>query len=181
MWASLDIGQEKDALFLRSRDVQWGFIPRGIQTSSYMLHMVSLSSPLLSLSLPPSPSLSLSLLSQSVHSDAAQRQDLASASSSYLTHPPRFTHSTRGAFSCPAVLLKVAREGGRFRSPVTLLLWLASGGLTALDVAELRIPDRLYVNWSKHVDYFPGTFPQKQHLNVKSCTSRVSVPGWRPG
>lgn len=100
-----------------------------------------------SLALPPSLtlSLSLSLLSQSVHCDAAQRQDLASASSSYLTHPPRFTHSTRGAISCPAVLLKVARprEGGRFRSPVTLLLWLASGGLTALDVAELRIPDRL--------------------------------------
>lgn len=58
----LNIDQWRDALFLRSRDVQGGFIPSAIQTSSYMLHMVAVS-----LSLPPSSnSLSLSLSSQPI-------------------------------------------------------------------------------------------------------------------
>ena len=113
------IVQWKDALFLRGRVVQAGFTPSGIQTSSYMLHMLSLSLSLflsLSLSLSLSPSANLRTVT------LRKRLDLVLASSSYLTHPPGFTHATESAFSLyPAVVLEVClAPAGGFLSPVNL-------------------------------------------------------------
>lgn len=138
---------------LRSRDVQGGFYFKwNTDERLYASHAGQASA---TPSATPTPSLALSLrLSANLRAvTLRKRLDLPSASSSYLTHTPRFTHATKGAFS-PHSHRSPGPAGG-FRSP-TCAISIGSPP----DVTEntlLGLP-------CTRVDYFSGTSNNKIYI-----------------
>lgn len=162
----LKVDQWWDALLLRSRDVQGGFYSkRNTDERLYASHAGQASA---TPSATPTPSLSLSLslrLSANLRAvTLRKRLDLPSASSSYLTHTPRFTHATKGAFS-PHSHRSPGPAGG-FRSPTCAI---SIGSLP--DVTEnthLGLP-------STRVD-FSGTSNNKKNIYIPNCSRTIFIP-----
>lgn len=156
---------------MRSRDVQGGFYSKwNTDERLYASHAGQANATPSATPTPHpialSPSLSLRLSANLRAVTLRKRLDLPSASSSYLTHTPRFTHATKGAFS-PHSLRSPGPAGG-FRSP-TCAISIGSPP----DVTEntlLGLP-------CTRVDYFSGTSNNnKKNIYIPNCSRTIFIP-----